>query len=324
MSAATGINEGSGSGAPLAARDGVSPSRVWLPQGHWARLIDFLRDRFPHLEPGVLEARLARGDIVDARGRAQKADEPYCPGQWLWYFREVPNETPVPFALDIVHVDDDLVAADKPHFLATTPGGAYLRETALTRLRKMLDLPQLSPVHRLDRDTAGIILFCAHPARRGAYQTLFQRREVEKVYEAIAPWRDDMSFPYVYRSRIIPGGGDFRMIQEPGEPNSETRIEVIGELRGGKAHYRLLPLTGRKHQLRVHMNALQLPIVNDEMYPRLRPPRTEGDFSRPLQLLARSLSFIDPFSGKQRVFASRRRLAGLDDPGCYMAEATSV
>lgn len=295
--------------SPLPARDGVSASRLYLPPGPWVTLGHFLLERFPHLPSGVLETRLERGDIVDVHGRPQAGAMAYRPHQWLWYYREAPGEVPVPFDLTVLYADDVLVVADKPHFMATTPGGRYLRETALARLRRSLGRTELTPVHRLDRDTAGVILFCASPAHRGAYQGLFQRREVQKEYEAVAPWRSDLGFPCHYRSRMVEGGQDFRMAETEGPANSETRVELISALPQGLAHYRLRPLSGRKHQLRVHMSALGIPITNDEMYPELLPQRAADDFSRPLQLLARSISFVDPLTGQPRCFESRRELA---------------
>src|SRR5690606_37754442 len=197
----------------------VAPSRVYLPQGPWARLCDFLLERFPHVPPHILLERLAQGDIVDGDGVVQTPDSPYQPLRWLWYYREVPAETHVPFELPILFRDDYLVVVDKPHFLASIPGGRYLRETALIRLRQSLDLPLLSPVHRLDRDTAGVLLFCADPESRGAYQTLFQTRDVRKEYEALAGVRNDLVFPLVHRSRVAQRAGHFTMQELAGEPN---------------------------------------------------------------------------------------------------------
>lgn len=281
---------------------------MYLPPGPWLTLWDFFLFRFPYVQPHALKARLDRGDIVDMHGQAQCATMAYRAHQWLWYYREVPDEVPLPFDLPIIYADDTLVVADKPHFMATTPGGRHLHQTALIRLRRTLGLPDLSPVHRLDRDTAGVIVFCADPARRGAYQGLFQQRLVDKEYEAVALWHPGLELPYDHRSCVVEGGHDFRMTEVPGSPNSETRIELAGILPHGYAHYRLRPLTGRKHQLRVHMSALGIPIANDEMYPDLLPHRDDGDFGRPLQLLARSIAFTDPLTGKPRLFRSTREL----------------
>lgn len=306
------------SGPPLPMRDGVAASRVYLPPGTWATVFDFLVERFRFMAPEVLRSRLDLGGIVDEAGVPQRSETPYRPRQWLWYYREVPNEAVVPFELDILHMDAHLVVVDKPHFLASTPGGRYLQETALTRLRKQLDLPELSPIHRLDRETAGVMLFCVDAASRGAYQTLFQHRQVTKEYEAIAPWREDLIFPLVHRSCLQDCASSFTVQEVDGEPNSETRIEVVERL-GPLAHYRLMPSTGRKHQLRAHLSALGIPICDDLFYPRLRTRHDVDDYDRPLQLLARAIEFTDPFSGKKRRFESRRLLA---QARCVASEPT--
>jgi len=293
--------------APLPMRDGVAPSRVYLPPGPWAGVFEFLVERFRFMAADVLRARLDNGDIVDEDGVPQRVDSPYRPHRWLWYYRIVPNEPPVPFELKILHQDERLIAVDKPHFLASLPGGRHLRETALTRLRDCLAQPRLTPIHRLDRDTAGVMLFCCDPAARGAYQRLFQSRDVAKHYEAIAAWRQDLELPRLHQSRLEPSEAYFTMHEVQGEPNSQTRIELVEQC-GPWARYRLLPITGRKHQLRVHMNALGIPIRNDRLYPHRRSPQHEDDYSRPLQLLARSVSFIDPFTKTERRFESERNL----------------
>lgn len=296
--------------SPLPIKDGVPPSYAWLPEGAWPNLLSWLLERFPHLERSILEDRLARGEIVDEAGRIMAVDTPYRAGSRIWYYREVPPETPVPFDEVILHRDEHLLVVDKPHFLATIPGGRYLRETLLARLRSKLDLPELTPIHRLDRETAGLVLFCIHPPSRGAYQQLFEQRTVCKVYEAIAPFRADLELPRVHRS-LLQEGGDrgerfFIMQEVAGEPNSETRVALM-EQRGEWAKYRLEPHTGRKHQLRAHMLALGIPIRNDPWYPFAQTDKGE-DFSRPLQLLAREVEFVDPVTGELRRFSSQRQL----------------
>jgi tRNA pseudouridine32 synthase/23S rRNA pseudouridine746 synthase len=296
--------------SPLPTRDGVAPSYAWLPEGQWPDLLSWLVERFPHLDCGILEDRLARGEIVDEAGKVMAADTPYRPGSRIWYYREVPPETPVPFEEVILHRDERLLVVDKPHFLATVPGGRYLRETLLARLRNKLGLPHLTPIHRLDRETAGIVLFCIDPPSRGKYQALFEQRSVQKIYEAIAPFRDDLDLPRVHRSLLEEdsrnGERFFTMQEVEGEPNSETRIALI-ERRGALAKYRLEPHTGRKHQLRAHMAALGIPILNDPWYPMVVQDKGD-DFSQPLQLLAREIEFVDPVSGETRRFESRLRL----------------
>lgn len=297
---------------PLPSRDGVSPSKVWCPRGPWRLLEAFLLERFPHVSPEVLLDRLARGDILDQDGVPQQHGSPYQPDRWLWYFRMVENEAVVPFDMPVLYEDERLIAVDKPHFLATTPGGRYLRETALTRLRRDFGEDGISPIHRLDRETAGILLFCRDPGSRGAYQSLFQQGAIEKEYEAVTPFQEQLVQGLVYRSRMTEIPGRFVMEEVPGEANSCTEIlcERQWQTEQGQhlALYRLRPQSGRKHQLRVHLSSLGAPIINDVFYPELLPERAADDFSQPLQLLARHIAFVDPVTGEQRRFSSQRQL----------------
>ncbi|EJC61397.1 MULTISPECIES: pseudouridine synthase [Alcaligenes] len=297
---------------PVPSRDGVSPSKVWCPPGPWQRLDEFLLQRFPHVNPEVLLDRLRRGDILDQNAVPQTLDSPYRAERWLWYFRMVDKETIVPFEMPILYADECLIAVDKPHFLATTPGGRYLHETALSRLRKHFKEDGISPIHRLDRETAGILLFCRDPSARGAYQSLFQQGGIEKEYEAVAPFQEKLASGLVYRSRLKEVPGRFVMEEVAGEPNSSTEIVCERHWQTGqgdhRALYRLRPHSGRKHQLRVHLSSLGAPILNDVFYPELLPERAADDFSQPLQLLARHIAFIDPLSGQPRRFSSQRQL----------------
>lgn len=292
---------------PLPVKNGVAPSRVYLPRETWPDLLSFLLDKFPHMDADTLRQRLDKGDMVDSEGRPFALNSPFTPDSWLWYYREVPVETVVPFDIDILYQDELLIAIDKPHFMASIPGGRHLHETALVRLREQQGNPHINPIHRLDRDTAGVLVFCADRERRGVYQTLFQTRSVHKIYEAVAPWRDTLSFPLVRESLIRRSGQVFVMHEIDGPPNSRTRIQLLSH-NGTHGHYQLEPVTGRKHQLRVHMNALGIPICNDEYYPVLQPLREQETFENPLQLLARSMQFTDPVTGKERYFESRREL----------------
>lgn len=295
--------------SPLPIRNGVAASRVWLPEGPWLKLADFLLERFVHLPANALLARLEQGDIVDQHGCAQGLDSQYQALRWLWYYREVPDEASLPIDLPILFQDRYLVVVDKPHFLASTPGGSYLQQTALIHLRRELNLPLLIPIHRLDRDTAGVLLFCADPDSRGAYHTLFQSREVSKEYEAIAPLHPNLDLPLHYRSRLQQPEGGLIVQEVAGSPNSDTHIALISA--AAKGHYLLRPVSGRKHQLRVHMAALGMAICNDRLYPALGQPWAADDFQRPLQLLARSIAFTDPLSGAARKFSSQRKLAAI-------------
>ncbi|MFD5426345.1 pseudouridine synthase [Streptomyces sp. NPDC127084] len=301
--------------APLPQRDGVDPVRIRLPadpEGAWPTLRDHLVERFGNaIGAAKVEAMLRDGRFVSAEG-AVAAEEPYTAGRHLWFHRDFAAEERVPFEVGIVYRDERLVVADKPHFLATTPRGRHVTETALARLRRDLGLPMLQPAHRLDRLTAGLALFVVRPEDRGAYQTLFRDRRVRKEYEAVAPYDPGIALPVTVRSRIEKERGVLAAREVPGEPNSESRIELM-EQRGGHGRYRLVPATGRTHQLRVHMNRLGLPILNDPLYPVLRDvqdaePEGGADYSRPLQLLARSLEFTDPLTGQECRFESRRAL----------------
>ena len=203
--------------------------------------------------------------------------------------------------------------ADKPHFLPVTPGGRYVRQTLVVRLKHRLNLPDLSPLHRIDRETAGLVLFSLRPQDRDAYQRLFRERSVDKTYEAIAPWREDLAWPQTRRSHIREQEDAFYRMREaePHEglpPNSETHLHLL-ERHGDWARYRLEPVTGKRHQLRVHMNALGVPLVGDQFYPTVRRgPDDAEDFSEPLRLLARAIAFTDPVTGEARRFESRLQL----------------
>lgn len=295
--------------SPLPQRHGLDAARLRLPDdGTWPTVRDFLVARLPRVEPARIDAMFADGRFVDTAGPLT-GDAPYAPGTFVWFHRDLPDETPVPFEVTVVHQDEHIVVADKPHFLSTIPRGQHVTETALVRLRRQLDLPTLVPAHRLDRPTAGLVLFVADPAARGKYQTMFRDRLVDKEYEAVAAHRPDLALPTVVRSRIVKERGVITAQEVPGEPNAETHVELIAH-RDGLARYRLVPTTGRTHQLRLHMASLGIPILDDPFYPVLTD-RPLDDFTRPLQLLAKVLSFTDPITGERRRFESRLRLAGI-------------
>ncbi|MYT69477.1 MULTISPECIES: pseudouridine synthase [unclassified Streptomyces] len=296
--------------APLRQRDGIDPVRVRLPVDgaeSWATLRDHLVGRLSAGD-GVIDAMIAEGRIVRTDGSAVTATAAYEPGGTVWFHRDLAPETPVPFPVGIVYRDDHIVVADKPHFLATMPRGSHVTETALARLRRDLGIPALGPAHRLDRLTAGLVLFVVQPQERGKYQTLFGDRLVRKEYEAVAPYDPAVPLPAVLRSRIEKERGVLAAREVPGgEPNAETGVRLDGRA-GPLALYRLTPHTGRTHQLRVHMNSLGLPILGDPLYPEVTGPVAPGDFRRPLQLLARSLEFRDPVTGHEHRFVSARTL----------------
>lgn len=284
-------------------------STLHLPAGPWSTVLDCLCARFPAIPRETWLQRLARGRVLDAEGRALDATTPYREGLRVHYFREVEAETPIPFEERILHVDEHLVVADKPHFLPVTPSGQYVEQTLLARLARRLGNPLLVPLHRIDRPTAGLVLFSANPASRAAYQALFRERRMHKRYEAIAPPLPQLEFPHVRRSRLVDGEPFILMREAEGAVNSETRIEVL-ERREHWWRYALYPVSGKRHQLRVHMAALGAALRNDPLYPQLLPEeqRRSDDYSRPLQLLARHLAFDDPLTGQPRQFDSQLQL----------------
>lgn len=286
----------------LPTRQGVSPSCVSLPAGAWPSITAFLVQRFPAIPLAVWLARMQHGEVIDEFGRAVTAERAYQGHMRVYYYRALDEEPRIPFDEVLLFQDEHLVVVDKPHFLPVTPSGPYLQETLLVRLKNRLGISGLSPLHRIDRETAGLVVFSVQPGERGAYQDLFRQREVLKSYEAIAPWRADLHFPRTCTSRIVEGRPFFRQAEEPGVANSETHIEVL-EVKGNFARYALSPVTGKKHQLRVHMNTLGLPIVNDRVYPPV-DPTPDDDFRYPLQLLAKAIRFDDPLTGEKRHFQS--------------------
>jgi tRNA pseudouridine32 synthase/23S rRNA pseudouridine746 synthase len=276
----------------------------------WAHLVDFLAERLSAVSHAAWVQRMVHGDVLDEAGQPLLPEAPFRPGTRVYYYRELDDEPEVPFEEAVLYQDEHLLVADKPHFLPVTPGGRYVQQSLLVRLKNRLGIETLSPIHRIDRETAGLVLFSLRPQDRAAYQALFRERSVHKVYEAIAPSGTAHAWPLVRRSRIVEEDqAFFRMGEADGEPNSETQMDRL-DTRGAWARYRLEPVTGKRHQLRVHMNALGLPIAGDQFYPRvLRGPDDPEDFSNPLRLLAQGIAFTDPVTGEHRRFGSKRVLA---------------
>lgn len=343
--------------SPLPVRDGVNATRLRLPlSGSWETVHDYVLETFGHIDHGGITARFDAGEVVDAEGRPVTTATPLGEVEFLWYYRSVTEEAPLPVTEEILHEDEHLIAVDKPHFLPTTPAGRYVQESLLVRLRRRLNLPDLVPIHRLDRGTAGVVLLSKQPSTRGAYQLLFENRQVAKSYEcvsALPPGADPRElaarFPVTVRSRItktkgvvvservpygvadsgrrpheraLPAKGRRRTQTVPGA-NSSSRVELLGSgpapagttaagtvaaERPVLGLFRLTPHTGKTHQLRIHMAMLGLGILHDRFYPVLHDDAPD-DFGRPLQLLARTLSFSDPITGSERTFTSRRRLS---------------
>lgn len=281
-------------------------STLYLPPGTWPTVLDCLCTHFSAISREQWLDRIARGRVLDASGAPISPFLAYKEGLRIHYFREVPNETPIPVQEEILYADEHLVVADKPHFLPVTPAGEYVEQTLLRRLIRTLDNPHLVPLHRIDRHTAGLVLFSANPDSRSAYQSLFPTRKIEKRYEAIARALPDLELPRVHKSRLVEGEPFFRMREGEGVSNTETLVEVC-EKNGDLWRYALYPVTGKKHQLRVHMAALGAGICNDPFYPEVLNDALD-DYANPLKLLAQSLRFADPLTGQERYFESRIHL----------------
>lgn len=299
--------------SPLPRRHGLDAAWVRTPDrghdsGRWVTLGDFLVTKLVPLGAQGVAEMLADGAFVDAAGVVITGAEPYRPHTFIWFHRVLREEPVVPFEYEVLYRDDRIVVFDKPHFLSTIPRGRHVTQSLLVRARADLDLPELAPAHRLDRQTAGVVMFTTQRRWRAAYQTLFQRREPAKGYRALAPLRDDLKLPTTVRSHIVKGRQTLQAQEIPGaEPNAETLVELLSVF-GSLGLYALTPTTGKTHQLRLHLNSLGIPIVGDPLYPRVLGGSID-DFTDPLQLLASSLAFTDPADGTERHFESRRTLA---------------
>ncbi|QWE19288.1 pseudouridine synthase [Polynucleobacter corsicus] len=291
--------------------EGVSSSRVYLPAGQsHASLLDFFTSNFPHIDLAEWESRFAEGLIMTPEGGALAASNSYLPNTHLLYFRRLAREPEIPFEEAVLFQDEHILVADKPHFLPVTPSGLYLHQTLLNRLKKKTGIQDLSPIHRIDRDTAGLVIFSINPQERAQYQNLFRDREVKKVYEAIAPYSEELikKLPLTYESKIKESEHFLQMEEVDGVANTDTYIELIA-VNAPWAKYRLTPGSGKKHQLRCHLNALGVPIRHDQIYPILTPYQEyDLDFSKLLQLLAKEIHFKDPVTGHERSFSSKKEL----------------
>lgn len=296
-----------GQAVPLPLRDGVSASVVSVPEGA-PHLLDFLAQRMPGISRSEWAERLAQGLVLQENGQSALPSQSCRVGQRFYYYRHLTDEPVLPCQAQVLFEDAHLLVVDKPHFMPVTPSGRYVQQSLLVQLKRLTGCADLVPLHRIDRETAGLVLMGKRPQDRDAYHALFRNKNIHKTYHAVAPSPLGLDLPSSYSSRLVPGKPFFRSQEVPGTPNSETRIQVL-TTEGQRALYRLQPLTGKHHQLRVHMNALGLPIEGDQFYPTVqRGPDAPEDFSQPLQLLAQSVGFVDPVTGQAREWVSSLRL----------------
>ncbi len=270
-------------------------------------ILEFLTRRFPNIGSECWQQRINEGKVLTADNSPISADSPYSPGKRLFYFREVIQERLIPFAEKILFQDDHLLVACKPHFLPVIPGGGYVNECLLNRLRASTGNEELVPLHRIDRETAGVVMFSVDRTTRGLYSRLFANGMIEKSYQALAECRGEQdNNEWTVENRIIKGDPWFTMMIVPGQPNSCSKIRLL-DVDGGIGRFDLSPVTGKTHQLRIHMGGLGFRILNDKYYPDLQPEQPD-DFENPLRLIAKTVRFRDPLNGKHMEFCSEREL----------------
>lgn len=291
--------------------EGVSPSKIYLEKfcdkaKTPALIFDFFCQKFPHITIDEWQRRFDEGLVFWDDGMPVRADEPYVYGRSVYYYRFLASEVVVPFEHEVIFENQEFMVVDKPHFLTVTPSGDYVKQTLLTRLKHQTNNPDLSPIHRLDKETAGLILISKNPKTRSLYQSLFHTQDIKKIYHAIAPINHELTFPLDLHLHLTRGDPFYIMQVKSEKPNSHTRMTLI-KTQGDWAKYELEPSTGKLHQLRVHLNHLGIAIKNDPYYPCVRHKAT-NDFTLPLQLLAYSLCFIDPMTGRECFFSSNRTL----------------
>jgi len=272
-------------------------------------VLDFLVERMPGISREEWLDRLRHQLVLDDLAQPVCADDNYRPYTKLFYYRHIDNEPALPSQAHILFEDAHLLVADKPHFMPVTPAGRYVQQSLLVQLKQLTGNDDLVPLHRIDRETAGLVLLGKRVQDRDAYHALFRDKHIRKVYHAVASFDPDVSWPRIHTSRLVAGTPFFRMREVPGQANSETRISLL-KSEGQHGLYQLEPVTGKRHQLRVHMLSLGLPLQGDLFYPTvLRGPDEAEDFSQPLQLLAHSVMFTDPHTRQVRSFSSQLGLS---------------
>lgn len=342
---------------PLAQKNGIDPIQLILPRVEElsaelapsktapnntapnntapATIADYLIARFYPNDPQIIYARFNTGEVRLDDGTILTGDSPYMPGERIWYFRELADEPQLPSDMPVLYEDEHVLAIDKPHFLPTTPRGAYIAQTALTKLRVREQNPLLIPIHRLDRPTAGVLLFAKTVEARRPFQMMFQHRQVSKTYRAVAP------VPAAAAEQALSAEGlqvrshiqkirDQLQVQQLSEqecaaqgvePNTLTTVKILRTftpsaqaVEGWRAEpnrewalYDLAPHTGKTHQLRAHLNMLSSPILGDVLYPQVLPDAPDRP-EYPLQLLAYSLHFKHPITGERVDLYSGRSL----------------
>src|SRR5579862_3853007 len=247
------------------------PSRVYLPKFDSApdTVFEYLLARFPQIGRETWRDRVRRGLVTSSEGETLEECSPYRHGMTVFYRKEVPSE-PDPVEDPVVlYQDGEILVADKPHGMPVTPSGDHVERSLLIRLQAITGLRDLDPIHRLDRDTAGVLLFAIRPHARSHYHQLFADGRVEREYVAVARVRspiDERSWHI--ENRIEAGRPWYTQRVVEGPVNAITDIE-LEECRTAIGSFRLFPQTGKKHQLRVHMASIGCPVLGDPFYPAI-------------------------------------------------------
>jgi tRNA pseudouridine32 synthase / 23S rRNA pseudouridine746 synthase len=284
-------------------------SRITMPvcDKPYPTILEFLCSQFSRIPCEEWKQRITEGKVLDDESQPITVDTQYTPHRRIFYFREVQDETVIPFKEEILFQDDELLVACKPHFLPVTPGGRYVDECLLNRLRKSTGIRDLAPLHRIDRETAGLVLFSVNKKSCARYANLFQKGLVEKTYQAVSTCIPEPgTTKWLIENRLDQGTPWFRMMVVPGQVNARSTISLV-DSKNSRALFELHPITGKTHQLRIHMCSIGLGILNDNLYPQLQP-ESKDNYDTPLQLLAKNIRFRDPISGIQREFTSNRKL----------------
>ena len=302
------------------------PSVLSLPQINpgVVTVLEYLIIKFPRINPAIWRQRMSDGKVHRHDHSLITAQSPFKVQERIYYYREVESEPVIAAAEVIIYQDAHILVAYKPHFLPVIPGGVFVNECLQNRLRRATGITSLQAVHRLDRVTAGLVVFSVNPATRHLYHHLFESRQIQKTYQAIARINDGQQLigqhlvgkPLVGKSwevnnRLVRSQPRFTMQVVEGESNSHSIITCI-EQSAVEALFELRPITGKTHQLRVHMQCLGFGIKHDKYYPVLQPLSSDN-IDAPLQLLAKSLDFIDPVTNAPRSFSAARNLSLSDN-----------
>lgn len=317
--------------APLPVKDGLNPSRIRITDefaGYTAfdfvwHLISTQRYRAVEDNEAAVHARFDRDEVIitsGMKGLIARPNDTLLPGHDLWFYRIPVPEPEVPYVPEVIFEDDNILVVDKPPFMSTMPRGKHIIQTVTVYMRQATGNGELSPAHRLDRLTSGVLVMTKHRAVRGAYQELFAQKQAQKTYTAIATYDHALAGGALWRDRMVKNLGTMQAEIVEGEPNAETHLVAVDKLSDDEQRrlevlhgsqpplglYWLNPHTGKTHQLRLHMFAAGVPILGDPIYPQVLPESME-DFSRPLHLCAHTLEFIDPLTHKKRSFTATRR-----------------